>query len=297
MRTSPRILGTSLLSLLLVVVGLFMVCSGRVQDVNFEDEFADDEFVSDELLADESEDTTQVDDDLIGRLDLLDAAEEEGEFGEDFASEEESATFGPVTEAESFLTPTLFDSLNREVGDLSTIAASKNRMIDSLRAELQAVNYQKSAQQFAAETRSKNAKPMPGRGGDDAALFNSEFGAAYQDALDDFYVRNYQRAIGKFRELVARGDHPELADNCQYWIGEAYFAMGNYYQAIAEFQKVLPIEKSNKTNDAQLMIGLAFMKAGEAELARTELNTAVNFGGNSDAAQKAMRYLQLLNNA
>lgn len=296
MRTSPRILGTSLSSLLLVVVGLFMVCSGRVQDVNFEDEFADDEFISEELLTEESEDTTAVDDDLIGRLDLLDAAEEEEEFGEDFAFEESGNAAGPVTEAESFLTPTLFDSLNREVGDLSTIAASKTRMIDSLRSELQAVNYQKSAQEFAAETRRKNPRPASGRS-DDAALFNSEFGAAYQDALDDFYVRNYQRAIGKFRELVARGGDSELVDNCQYWIGEAYFAMGNYYQAIAEFQKVLPIEKSNKTNDAQLMIGLAFMKAGEAELARTELNTAINFGGNSEAAQKAMRYLQMLNNA
>ncbi len=295
MRKTPRILGTSLLSLLLVVVGLFMVCSGRVQDVNFEDELAEDEFISDELTEGEEGEVVEGDEDLIGRLDLLEADGSESDFSDEFAFEEEDSA-APTDEAESFLTPTLFDSLNSEVGDLSTIAASKTRTIDSLRAELQATNYQKSAQQFAAETRRKNAKPLPG-GNDESAIYNSEFGAAYQDALDDFYVRNYQRAIRKFRDLVARGDHPELADNCQYWIGEAYFAMGNFYQAVAEFQKVLPIERSNKTNDAQLMIGLAFMKAGESDLARTELTTAINFGENSEAAKKAMRYLQMLNNA
>lgn len=287
MSKSQRILGSSLLSLLLVVVGLFVVCSGRVQDVNFEDEVAEDEFITDDLAEEEGE--IEGDEDLIGRLDELDASETSEE---DIAATEESG----ADAAESFLTPSFFDSLNTEVGDLSTIAASKTRMIDSLRAELQATNYQASAKEFAAQTQKKAAKPLP-RAVDESAIYNSEFGAAYQDALDDFYVRNYQRAIRKFRDLVARGDYPELADNCQYWIGEAYFAMGNYYQAIAEFQKVLPIEKSNKANDAQLMIGLAFLKAGESDLARTELNTAINFGGNSDAAKKATRYLEMLNNA
>lgn len=287
MSKTQRIFGTSLLSLLLVVVGLFVVCSGRVQDVNFEDELAEDEFISDDLAEEEGE--IEGDEDLIGRLDELDAADGEDEA---FAAGEEAG----ATEAESFLTSTFFDSLNNEVGDLSTIAASKTRMIDSLRAELQATNYQANAKQFAEQTQKKVTKPLP-RSVDESAIYNSEFGAAYQDALDDFYVRNYTRAIRKFRDLVARGDHPELADNCQYWIGEAYFAMGNYYQAIAEFQKVLPIERSNKANDAQLMIGLAFMKAGETDLARTELNTAINFGGSSEAAKKATRYLEMLNNA
>lgn len=290
MSQSQKIFGTSLLSLLLVVVGLFVVCSGRVQDVNFEDELAEDEFISDELSEDEEGEDIAGDEDLIGRLDELEG--EEAENGE-FAFEDQAE---PSDEAESFLTNTFFDSLNTEVGDLSTIAASKTRMIDSLRAELQATNYQKNAQVFAQETQRKTSKPLP-RSVDESAAFNSEFGAAYQDALDDFYVRNYQRAIRKFRDLVARGDHPELADNCQYWIGEAYFAMGNYYQAVAEFQKVLPIERSNKADDAQLMIGLAFLKAGDAELARTELNTAINFGGGSEAAKKATRYLEMLNNA
>ena len=38
-----RIFGTSLMTVLLVMWGLFMVCSGRVPDVNYDDElFGDD---------------------------------------------------------------------------------------------------------------------------------------------------------------------------------------------------------------------------------------------------------------
>ena len=44
-----RILGSSTLSLLLVMWGLFTVCSGRVPDVEYDDEFGseDSEFTSD----------------------------------------------------------------------------------------------------------------------------------------------------------------------------------------------------------------------------------------------------------
>jgi TolA-binding protein len=189
------------------------------------------------------------------------------------------------------LTEETFNNLQGEVNELSSISSNKSRMIDSLRAELQIVNSQKTAMGSAVST------PSSGKIRSEADVYNSEYGLAYQDALDDFYVRNYDRAIRKFRELLARDDRSPLADNCQYWIGEAYYAMGNFYQAIAEFQKVLPLEDSNKINDAQLMIGISLIKAGEPEVARTELNTVVNFAGNSASAQKAMRYLKILNNA
>ncbi|MGH7496185.1 MAG: tetratricopeptide repeat protein [bacterium] len=285
-----RVLGTSILSLLLVIVGLFVVCSGRVQDVAFEDEFVEDEYATDSENTDSSSSTA---DDLLGRLELL----EEGS-GESSGFDSTMAALDgmgegndQVGEAESFLTAETFNNLQGEVNELSSISSSKTRMIDSLRAELDIVNSQKSAIGSTASTRSG------GKIRSEADVYNTEYGMAYQDALDDFYVRNYDRAIRKFRELLARDDRSPLADNCQYWIGEAFYAMGNYYQAIAEFQKVLPLENSNKSNDAQLMIGISLIKAGEPEVARTELNTVINFAGNSASAQKAMRYLKILNNA
>lgn len=285
-----RVLGTSILSLLLVIVGLFVVCSGRVQDVAFEDEFVEDEYATD---SENMEETSSTAEDLLGRLELL---EESSADSSDFdARMAELDAMGEDNEggedAESaLLTSEAFNGLQNEVNELSAISSGKSRMIDSLRAELQQLNSQNMA--MNAQTAGPRGKIRS-----EADVYNTEYGLAYQDALDDFYVRNYDRAIRKFRELLARNDRSPLADNCQYWIGEAYFAMGNYYQAIAEFQKVLPIENSNKSNDAQLMIGISFIKAGEPDLARAELNTVINFAGNSASAQKAMRYLRMLNNA
>jgi TolA-binding protein len=277
--------------MLLVIVGLFVVCSGRVQDIAFEDEFSEDEFATDSEKTDESSSETA--DDLLGQLELLEeGGEESSGFDSTMAAMDaaEGSNEG-VNEAESFLTEETFNNLQGEVSELSSIASNKSRMIDSLRAELEIVNSQKAA--MASTTGATSG----GKIRSEADVYNTEYGMAYQDALDDFYVRNYDRAVSKFRELLARDDRSPLADNCQYWIGEAFYAMGNYYQAIAEFQKVLPLENSNKINDAQLMIGIALIKAGEPESARSELDTVVSFAGNSASAQKAMRYLKILNNA
>ena len=289
-----RILGTSILSLLLVVVGLFVVCSGRVQDVAFEDEFVEDEYATDSENPESMEESsTSTADDLLGRLELLEESSgESSSFDDKMAELDAMGENGEQVEnaESSLLTDDAFNNLQSEVNELSSISSSKSRMIDSLRAELQMTN-----SQMATSGSAPRGPRGPIRG--EADVYNTEYGLAYQDALDDFYVRNYDRAVRKFRELLASNDRSPLADNCQYWIGEAYFAMGNYYQAIAEFQKVLPLENSNKINDAQLMIGISLIKAGEPELARAELNTVINFAGNSASAQKAMRYLKMLNNA
>jgi len=296
-----KVLGTSIFSLLLVIVGLFMVCSGTGQDVSFEDEFFGDE-VSESDSASEEEPDDEYRDELLSRLDVLDSDEEQNgaEMSDvieslDQASAENSDQ-SQVDEAENFLTPELFNNMQVEVDELRTISTSKDRVLDSLRVELQDVNHELAALDNVSQTKRMASKPAKITS-EDAEIYNTEFGMYYQDALDDFYVRNYDRAVRKFRELVASGGRSELVDNCQYWIGEAYFAQGNFYQAIAEFQKVLALDNSNKANDAQLMIGIAFMNAGETELARAELSTAVSFAASSNSAERARRYLRKLERA
>jgi tol-pal system protein YbgF len=280
-----KVIGTSIFSLLLAVVGLFMVCSGRVQQVELEDDlFTQD--ASDEAYKD----------DLLKRLEVLEgetgAQDTAGADGNDAAF---AGTMSSANEAESFLTPELFQGMNAEVSQLERLAANKERAIDSLHAELEEKNYQYAAMQTAAGTRKITGKPILSSG--NAAMYNSEYGLAYQDALDDFYVRRFDSAIRKFQALLRSNDKNDLADNCQYWIGECYYAMGRYYEAIAEFQKVYAFAKSNKTPDAQLMIGLAFLKNGEKDMARAELNIVLSFDPRSASAQKAQRYLRMIDNA
>jgi TolA-binding protein len=297
MTQTRKIIGTSMFSLLLVTVGLFMVCSARIQKVQTEDDF----------FGQENTDAAYKED-LLQRLEIL---EGEGEM----AGNRENASFTvgdaatgnnngamftnfenrppSANDAESFLTPDIFDGMSKEVQYLETVLARKERTMDSLRAEIEETNYQTAALETTVRTKQMNSRPLP-PGARDPAIFNSEVGLSYQDALDDFYVRRFDSAIRKFRTMLQSNDEHQLADNCQYWIGESYFAQGNYFQAIAEFQKVYAFEQSNKTNDAQLMIGIAFMKAGEKELARAELNGLLSFDSTSDSAKKAQRYLRLL---
>jgi TolA-binding protein len=267
-----------------------MVCSGRVQQVQLEDDL---------FTPEASEEADR--DDLLKRLEVLEgeagAQDNAGALGVDgsntaFAGAEQSQG---ASDAESFLTPELFQGMNAEVRQLESLAVNKDRAIDSLRAELEERNYQYAAMQTVAGTRKITGKRL--LSADNGAMYNSEYGLAYQDALDDFYVRRFDSAIRKFRALLQNNDRNELADNCQYWIGECYYAMGKYYDAVAEFQKVYAFAKSNKTTDAQLMIGLAFLKTGEKDMARAEFSMLVSFDPRSASAKKAQRYLRMIDNA
>ncbi|MDZ7362559.1 MAG: tetratricopeptide repeat protein [candidate division KSB1 bacterium] len=276
-----KIVGTSIFSLLLVVVGLFVVCGGSRQQL----------LIEDDPLAEETSDEAYKDD-LLKRLELLESESQTTGVAENSSAAGQAS---PANDAESsFLTPELFQGMNAEIRQLEKVAAEKDRTIENLRDELEEKSYQAAAMKTAASTRQMNSKPLP-RGVESPEL-NSEYGLAYQDALDDYYVRRFDSAIRKFRELIANNDNHPLADNCQYWIGESYYAMGRYYDAVAEFQKVYAFAKSNKTNDAQLMIGLAFLKSGEKEMARAELSMLMSFNPQSDSAKKAQKYLRLLEN-
>lgn len=95
--------------------------------------------------------------------------------------------------------------------------------------------------------------------------------AAYQAALRDFEARRYEDALREFSEVLTAAPKDNLADNAQYWIGECYYGLGNYTQAIKEFQKVFAYPKTAKDDDAQLKIGLCYIKIGETDKAVVEL--------------------------
>ena len=56
----------------------------------------------------------------------------------------------------------------------------------------------------------------------------------YQAAYLDFSRGKYALAIGAFREFLRRHPDDELADNAQYWIGEAYVSLAHRYQDAGE---------------------------------------------------------------
>lgn len=69
----------------------------------------------------------------------------------------------------------------------------------------------------------------------------------------------YERAAKGFRDFIAQYPQSELRDNAQYWLGEAFYVVRNYRQAIEEFRKVfVDYPKSPKAPDALLKTGYSY---------------------------------------
>jgi len=109
--------------------------------------------------------------------------------------------------------------------------------------------------------------------------------------LSLFQNHQYDQAIDAFFQLLQQDPRHSLADNCQYWLGECRFAQGKYYHAVAEFNKVFAYDVPDKQDDAQLMLGLAYLKLGEMSSARTEFDWLVSCYASSEYVNTAHRYL------
>jgi len=108
---------------------------------------------------------------------------------------------------------------------------------------------------------------------------------SYSAALDDYKAKRYEAAVSGFKEVLTVSPKSTLADNAQYWIGECYDAMGNYEQALNAFNNVFDYPESNKHPDAQVKIGVIYVKLGKTDLAKEEFKAVIdNFPGTNAAS-------------
>ena len=122
----------------------------------------------------------------------------------------------------------------------------------------------------------------------------NEFSRRYQIALNGYYSKKYREAIKMFDELLSIDMNNSLSDNCQYWIGECYYALRDFKKAVIEFEKVFTFSNSNKDDDAQLKLGLCYINLRDKERARSELNRLLTNYPNSEYVQKAKSFLDNL---
>lgn len=123
---------------------------------------------------------------------------------------------------------------------------------------------------------------------------SSDFQGQYQEALQTYRSRQYRNAIQKFEALLGVNMRHSLSDNCQYWIGECYYGLGDYQQAIVAFEKVFAFTNTNKDDDAQLKLGLCYLKLNDRERSRAEFQKLVNSYPTSEYVSVAKRYMASL---
>jgi tol-pal system protein YbgF len=92
---------------------------------------------------------------------------------------------------------------------------------------------------------------------------------AYRNALMLFGRGKHAESRAAFERVFEADPNGELADNALYWIGETYFAAGDYPNAMRYYARVTKeYADQNKAPDAMFKMGLTYVKSGDLAMAR-----------------------------
>ena len=106
-----------------------------------------------------------------------------------------------------------------------------------------------------------------------AALPSGDAQALYQQGYGALLQKDYAGAEGAFRQLLDTYPEDPLAGDAQYWIGETYYARGQYKNAADAFLKGYKTYKSDqKAPDTLLKLGMALAALGQKDAACSTFN-------------------------
>ncbi|MBI3787175.1 MAG: tetratricopeptide repeat protein [Ignavibacteriales bacterium] len=116
---------------------------------------------------------------------------------------------------------------------------------------------------------------------------STESFSGYEDAHKAFAGKKYNEAIQTYQAVLDGGTGEDLADNCHYWIGESYFGLKKYDEAMKHFEMVFQYKTSEKKGDAQYMIGQCYERTGKKAEAKQAYEKVVKDYPTCDVVQKA----------
>jgi tol-pal system protein YbgF len=223
-------------------------------------------------------------------------------------------------------TPPEEDPVHIKLNDLDTRLARIERVVsnqslldmanqvESLRSDVRAMRNDVDVLNHSLESARKQQKDLyadldarlkalEGRGGAGAAA-GTAAGAgdspsadadkgAYQAAFDLLKAGQYDRAIAGFQAFLSTYPASGLADNAQYWLGEAYYVNKQFPESLAAFQRV--VEKfpgSRKLPDALLKIGYCHYELKDYSAARSALEQVAAKYPDSASARLAQQRLE-----
>lgn len=101
------------------------------------------------------------------------------------------------------------------------------------------------------------------------ALRGAELAEMYRTAIVHFGANRVAEARAGFQRVFDADPSSDLADNALFWIGETYYASGDFANAISHYRRVSQqYGDQNKAPDAVYKLALAYAKTGDLALAR-----------------------------
>jgi tol-pal system protein YbgF len=205
------------------------------------------------------------------------------------------------------------EDLDSRVGRIDRIVSNQSlvqmaQRLDSLQVELRTLRGRVDELQnenatlkreqrdlYADLDKRLSAAPVAPPAGVEQAPAAGDEQSQYNKAFDALKARNYPAAVDGFRALAAAFPNGQLADNTQYWLGEAYYVTQEYDHAAAAFQRVLTTwPNSRKVPDALLKLGYTQIEQNKVALGRSSLQQVVARFPDSDAARLATDRLKKL---
>ncbi len=170
---------------------------------------------------------------------------------------------------------------NRRLRQQVDAMAAETRSLSTRNAELE-------SRLNEALTAARTVAPAPRRSP------APDMAGTYADALGEYRRRNFAGAAAQFSSLLKSGIQDDLADNCHYWIGESHYGMGKYHDALEEFQTVLEYARSDKKDDAQMMIGNCYLALRDPRSAKTAFTALISTYPTSPYVKRAQEKLSSL---
>jgi tol-pal system protein YbgF len=118
---------------------------------------------------------------------------------------------------------------------------------------------------------------------------------AYRRALQSYRSGQPDQAIQQMREYLRNNSKSDLADNAQFWIGEAYYSKGDYNRSIIELNEVLlKYPQGDQVPGALLALATSFQKSGDPIDAKLILQKLISDHPKSEEAEVGRQQLQTL---
>jgi tol-pal system protein YbgF len=183
------------------------------------------------------------------------------------------------------------DSLSSQIQALSeSLEEAKSRLGKLSDQVAQTQNIIQTLNQPAAGS---NPQTPGSPGGSPTAKPDAD--SLYKSGLTSFNGGQYQLAIQSFQDYMKYYGDTDLASNAQFYIGESFYAMGNYPQAIEAYN--ICIERypgGNKQQAAQLKKAYGLLELNQTQAGIRELRSLVQRYPSSHEAELARQRLKKL---
>lgn len=158
--------------------------------------------------------------------------------------------------------------------------------------KLQELQNNQTAQSAASGGASpSSAAPSANAGKETAKTPEDLYAVGYNSVID----KKFDEASVSLAAFLSTYPDHKLASNAQYWLGEVYYAKGDYERAILEFDKVVKkYTKADKSAAATLKEGFSFEKLGSTKEARVLLESVIEKYPASPEADIASKRLKTL---